>query len=194
MKRFFRHMIRENRVLSGLLGISPILLLSGRLVYALVFSAFLLLYFSLSAFSFWLIDRYLRDSLRLSAKLIMAATFISLADMLVGAFLPLVRADIGIMLPLTLAFLHWYIPVFPPQGKGEKLDLLGLYGSLSGFMLVFISLSAIRELLAYGRVSLDISPWVGQGSLGTPLLLFSTGFGLLFLLAYGKALFAKVAK
>jgi Na+-translocating ferredoxin:NAD+ oxidoreductase RnfA subunit len=191
MNAFSKNLFLENPVLSAYLGIGPILLLSNRLIYALVFSAFYLGYFSLLALSSWMVERYMAKSLHFAAKLLMAALFISLGDMIISAVLPLVRADMGILIPLSLSATPLYIAIFPEQDR-SGVGAGAMYGNLLGFIFVFVFIALIRELLAFGAVDLNLTPWRTSGNRPGVLMIFSSGFGLLFLLAYLRALFAKV--
>jgi hypothetical protein len=220
MKQFLDNLFIKNPVLAGYIGIGPILLLSNRLIYALVFSGFYLAYFSLTALTIWLTERYVAREIRFAAKLLLAASFIALGDIIITSTLPLIRADIGILLPVILASTHLYLPRFLPavdgsmddrpdrvsgedsgEDTGEDAAESGgdagpgaLYGSLFGFVVVFILLSLARELLAYGAVDLNPRPWSAPAGGPGALLLFSGGFGLLLFIAYAKALFAKVVR
>jgi Na+-translocating ferredoxin:NAD+ oxidoreductase RnfA subunit len=197
MKQFLDKLFAQNPILAGYIGIGPILLLSNRLIYALVFSAFYLAYFSLMALSDWLIDKYFMKELRFSGKLLFAAVFIALGDLIITTLMPLVRADMGILLPVILSGTHLYLAIFPEDRSEEapaENRFGALFGNLFGFIGVFLVIALLRELLAYGSIDLNPTPWAGSPSGPTAFFLFSSGFGLLFILAYAKALFEKVMR
>ncbi len=190
MNEFTKGLFRDNPILGAYLGIGPILLMSNRLIYAVVFSGFYLAYFSLMALIIWLIERYMHKSLHFTAKLLMAAVFIALGDLIITATVPLIRADMGILLPLTLAATPMYIALFPGQERSSS-PVATLYGRLLGFLAVFLLIAAVREFLAFGGLDLNISPWRASSNQAGPFMIFSSGFGLLFLIAYCRALFSK---
>lgn len=200
MNNLLRYIFRDNPVLAGFAAVGPLLLLSNRLVYSLGMSAVYIVFFSLMSLIIWLIDRFLLEQLRFSAKIFAAAVLIAVIDMVFTAYFPLIRQDIGVMLPLILTATPFYLQLSlggkgdDESGESVAASLGALYGKMLGFILVLNLIAVIRELLAYGGIDLSLKPWQAGGSGGSALLIFATGFGLLLILAYAKSLFSKVVK
>ncbi|AHC14243.1 Rnf-Nqr domain containing protein [Salinispira pacifica] len=193
MKRFFNNMYQTNTLLFTVAGIGPVLLLSTRLIYSLSISAVLLIYTSLLILMNLIIQNLFDERLWYSARILSAAVWISIIDILVGSFFPLLRSDLGILLPMILVLNQSLLFLLPGELKlpggvsipGDRRDPPALFAGLFGYILLLNFIALLRELISFGSVNLRLRPWDPQ-LLQTPgpFMLFSTVFGALILLAY----------
>lgn len=193
MKHFFQHLYRSNTLLCTVAGIGPILLLSSRLIYSLSISMVLLIYASLLLLMNLIIQNLFDERLWYSARILTAAVWISIIDILMGSFFPLLRSDLGILLPMILVMNQGLMFLLPgevkwPGGKSprtEDREVGALFAGLFGYILLLNFIALLRELISFGSLNMRLRPWDPE-LLQTPgpFMLFSTVFGALLLLAY----------
>ena len=194
MNEILRSLKKKQPFFFTLATVGPLLLLSNRLVYTLSLSLILCLYIVFILLLRLLLEKFLDWRLWFSVELFVAALLIASIDIILTAYLPLLRADMGILLPFILfqgqAFLAIaYPPIsdnevrFREREKTGRTHVVEVCGGLFGYIVMLLLLSLVRELLSYGAISLNIYPWDAGGGAATGIVLFSSVFGLLLLFA-----------
>ena len=191
MSPLLQHLNKKQPFFFALISIGPLLLLSSRLVYALSISFVLLIHISVMLLLRFLIEKFLDRRLWFSVELFMAAVSIAIVDMLMGAYLPLLRADMGILLPCVLfqgqvfllSIYQSSTNAHSDRTKTSVDDLRDIFRGLFGYIAMIIVLSLLRETLSYGTISMNIRPWEATKTAGTIFIIFTSTAGLLFLFA-----------
>lgn len=167
-------------------ALGPLLLLSTRLLYSLSISLILLVHISLMILLRILLEKTVNRRLWFSMELFSAAVCISIIDMLMSAYLPLIRADMGILFPFIFFQGQVFLssPLFLTREEDREKtngdDLIHIYGELFGYIAMLLILALFRELLSYGSISLVLRPWEA-GTRTHAIVMFSSIVGLLFL-------------
>ncbi|QLF94312.1 electron transport complex subunit RsxE [Pseudomonas sp. ABC1] len=183
---------RNNPVLARLLGLCPLLAVSDSLVKALGLGLALLFVLPLSGLGSALATRLGGISMRLPVLLVIAATLVGSADILMQAYTYELHQRLGIFLPL-LASSSLLLASQPAPQRPFAACIDATLTAL-GFLLVLLPMAALRELLGSGRLLDDARLLFGpraegwnllqlDGYPGFPLPLLATGaFTLLGLL------------
>jgi Na+-translocating ferredoxin:NAD+ oxidoreductase subunit E len=178
---------RENPVLIQLLGLCPALAVTNTLAngIAMGLATFFVLLGSSTLVS--LLRSWIPAEVRISAYILIIATFVTLVDMLLAAIVPDIHTALG-------AFIALIVVNCMVLGRQEAFasrrpvgrSVLDAIGTGAGFMVAMVMLSGMREVLGNGTL-LDVpifgpgfEPWIimilppgGFFSLGVILLLMS---------------------
>jgi len=178
---------RENPVLVQLLGLCPALAVTNSVANSLAMSAatfFVLFGSSLLVSS---IKKIVPGDVRISTYILIIATFVTIADMLLEAAVPLVHKELGAFVALIVVncMILGRQEAFASRNSVPRA-LLDAIGMGIGFTIALVLMGGVRELLGNGTL-LGVSvlgptfePWVimilppgGFFTLGVILLLFS---------------------
>lgn len=173
MKILLNGIVRENPVLVLLLGMCPTLGTTSSAINGMGMGLATMFVLMCSNLAISLAKNLIPDMVRIPAYVIIIASFVTLLQMVMQAFVPGLYATLGIFIPLIVvncivlgraeAFAATHSPL------AALIDGLGMG---LGFTLALTLLGAVRELLGTGRVF--------------DLQLYSEDYGmLLFVLAPG---------
>ncbi len=184
---FFRGVWRENPVLVQLLGLCPALAVTNTVANSLAMGLatfFVLVGSSLLVSSF---KSWIPSEVRISAYILIIATFVTMADMILAAVVPDIHKALGAFIALIVVncMILGRQEAFAskrPVGRA----LLDAAGTGAGFIVALFLMGAVREVLGNGTF-LDIplfgggfEPWVimilppgGFFTLGVLLLIFA---------------------
>lgn len=158
---------RENPVLVQLLGLCPTLAVTNTVANSLAMGLatfFVLLGSSLLVSTF---KKMIPHEVRISAYILIIATFVTIADLVLAAVVPLIHKELG-------AFIALIVVNCMILGRQEAFasrrpigrSLLDAVGSGAGFMIALLMMGTLREILGNGSV-LGVSlfgdrfePWV----------------------------------
>jgi len=178
---------RENPVLVQLLGLCPTLAVTNTVANSLAMSAatfFVLLGSSLLVSS---IKRLVPTEVRISSYILIIATFVTIADMLLEAIVPAIHKELGAFVALIVVncIILGRQEAFASRNSigRSALDAVGMG---LGFTLALTMMGAVREVLGNGTLlgwavlGTHYEPWVvmilppgGFLTLGCLLLVFS---------------------
>lgn len=158
---------RENPVLVQLLGLCPTLAVTNTVANSLVMGAattFVLLSSSLMVSS---IRRRVPNAVRISTFILIIATFVTIADLVLQAVVPAIHKSLGAFVPLIVVNC---IILARQEAFASKHPIpravLDAAGNSAGFVLALLVMGTVRELLGSGRL-LGVSvfgdrfePWV----------------------------------
>lgn len=184
---FLRGIWRENPVLVQMLGLCPTLAVTNSVANSLVMGVatwFVLVASSLFVSS---LKRFVPHEVRISTYVLIIATFVTIADMLLQATVPAIHKALGAFVALIVVnciILARQEAFAAKQPVGRSL--LDAAGSGLGFMITLVIMGAVREVLGSGTL-LGMSvfgpgyePWVifvlppgGFLTLGMVLLVLS---------------------
>ena len=152
-KEFTKGIIKENPTLVLLLGTCPTLAISSSALDSLGMgiAATLVLVCSNAVIS--ALKRFIPDSVRIPAFITVIASFVSIVQMLVKAFVPSLDKSLGIFLPLIVVncIILGRAEMFASKNKVWPSVLDGL-GMGCGFTLAITCMGIIRELLGSGTL------------------------------------------
>ena len=178
---------KENPVLVQLLGLCPALAVTNTVANAIAMASATMFVILGSSLLVSLLKRWIPKEVRISAYILIIATFVTLVDLVLNAVVPLIHKELG-------AFIALIVVNCMILGRQEAFaskrpvgrSLLDAAGSGAGFAIALLMMGAFREVLGNGtflNVPLfgpSFEPWVIM--ILPPGGFFTLGF---ILLAFG---------
>jgi H+/Na+-translocating ferredoxin:NAD+ oxidoreductase subunit E len=164
---FFRGVWRENPVLVQLLGLCPALAVTNTVANSIamgVATFFVLLGSSILVSAF---KNVIPKEIRISAYIMIIATFVTIADFLLNALVPEIHKALGAFIALIVVnciILGRQEAFASKQSVGRAI--LDAVGTGIGFIIALLMMGSFRELLGYGSLlgvpffGPDFEPWV----------------------------------
>ena len=151
---FKKGLIKDNPVFVLMLGLCPILSMSAKVDNALgmgVAVTFVLLCYNVIIS---LLRSFIRDTIRIPAFIVVIASFVTIVELVVKAFIPSLSV-LGVYLPLITVncIILGRAEAFASKNTVYKSALDGL-GMGIGFTLALLLIAFIREILGSGSISL----------------------------------------
>lgn len=157
MKKFFNEflkgIIRENPTFVLLLGLCPTLAVSISLINGIgmgIAATFVLLGSNIIVA---MIKQFIPDRIRIPSYIVVIATFVTIAEMLMKAYSPALDRALGIYVPLIVVNC---IVLGRAEAYASRNSVLNsLFDGLGmgvGFTLALILISGVRELLGAGKL------------------------------------------
>lgn len=172
---------KNNPALVQLLGLCPLLAVTGSVVNALGLGFATMMVLVGSNFSVSLIRNHVPDAVRLPAFVMVIASFVTVAELVMQAYTYELYEVLGIFIPLIVtncailgradAF-ACKNPVLPSVIDGFMMAL--------GFTLVLIVLGAMREILGQGVIFSNMDLLFGPSAASWKITLFSDYTDFLF--------------
>ena len=155
----------NNPALVQLLGLCPLLAVSGTVVNALGLGLATLLVLMGSNLAVSLIRHYVSDAVRLPAFVMIIASLVTCAEMLMRAYAYELYQILGIFIPLivTNCAILGRADGFVRKNKPGAALLDGVMMGL-GFAAVLVVLGAIRELIGQGTLFSNMHLLFGEGA------------------------------
>ncbi len=182
MEHFIRNVIPENPVYRSLLGMCPTLAVTGGMASAVtmgVATTFVLLCSNLMVS---LIRHHLKPHLRILVFTLTIATFVTVVDKVLAAYLFEMSLQLGPYIPLIIVNCIIVSRCEACASKqGPTVAVVDALGTGTGFILALASIASVREILGKGTFfGLHVLPesWPGWGIMLLPPGAFLT-LGLL---------------
>jgi Na+-translocating ferredoxin:NAD+ oxidoreductase subunit E len=164
---FLRGVWRENPVVVQMLGLCPTLAVTNSVANGLAMAmatAFVLLGSNLLVSS---LKKWIPHEVRITSYVLIIATFVTIADMLLEAAVPVVHKQLGPFVALIVVncIILGRAEAFASRNSVGR-SLLDALGTATGFTVILVVLSAVRELLGTGSLlGIDVlgprfEPWV----------------------------------
>lgn len=184
---FVKGVWRDNPVFVQVLGMCPMLAVTNSAINALAMGAATFFVLVGSSFLVSLLRRLIPSQVRITAYIIIIATFVTIADFTLKALAPAVHKELGAFIALIVVncLILGRQEAFASRAS-LRLAVADAVGMASGFALALFCLGAVREVLGSGSLfglSLfgpNFEPWVvmilppgGFLMLGLLLLLFN---------------------
>jgi electron transport complex protein RnfE len=149
----WRGISRENPVLVQLLGMCPTMAVTNTLANGLAMGAATLFVLVGSGLVVSLFRKYIAHEVRITSYILIIATFVTLADMILAAILPDISKALGPFMPLIVAncLLLGRAEAFAAK-VGPIRAMADGAGMGLGFTASLSLLSAIREILGNGSI------------------------------------------
>lgn len=151
LKEFLKGLFKENPIFVIILGLCPALAVSTSVENALgmgVAVTFVLLFSNLIISS---LRKTIPEKIRIPCFIVVIASFVTIVDLLMKGFFPLISRRLGIFVPLIVVNC---IIMGRAEAYASKnpvfLSLLDGLGMGLGFALALVVISAVREVLGAG--------------------------------------------
>lgn len=153
LKEFFKGIGSENPIFRLILGLCPALAVSTSVVNGLgmgIAATFVLLG---SNIIISLIRKFIPDQIRIPCFIVIIATFVTIVELMMKAYMPELSKSLGIFVPLIVVncMVFGRAEAFACKENvfNSMLDALGMG---VGFTLALLLISAIREMLGNGTL------------------------------------------
>ncbi len=146
-------LINNNPVLVQLIGLCSVLAVSINVKNAIAMTAAVVFVTTLSNISISLLRKIIPDKIRIPIYIVVIATFVTLVDMFLNAFVPSVYASLGLFIPLIVVncLILARAESFASKNKLLPSAVDGFFSGL-GYGLAIIFLAAVREILGSGAI------------------------------------------
>ncbi len=181
----------NNPALVQLLGLCPLLAVTGSVVNALGLGLATMLVMVGSNISVSLIRNTVSDAVRLPAFVMIIASFTTCTELIMKAFTYELYQILGIFIPLivTNCSILGRADAFASKNNVAASAFDGLMMAI-GFALVLLAVGVIREILGTGQVFADMHLLFGPGAENWTLQLFNNYPGFLIAVLPPGAFFA----
>lgn len=170
----------NNPALVQLLGLCPLLAVTGTVVNALGLGLATMMVLIGSNIIVSLIRHHVSDAVRLPVFVIIIATFVTCAELVMKAFTYELYQILGIFIPLivTNCAILGRAEAFASK---QSVGMAGLDGFMMGlgFLMVLVCLGAVRELLGQGTLLADMQLLFGASAASWTLRPFGEGYSFL---------------
>lgn len=164
---FFRGIWRENPVLIQMLGLCPALAVTNTVENGIAMG--LATFFVLVGSSLFvsLLKRWVPNEVRISTYILIIATFVTVADMLLQALVPEIHKELGAFVALIVVncIILSRQEAFASKNPVGR-SLLDAVGTGFGFIIAMLMMSGLREVLGAGTllghkvIPGHFEPWV----------------------------------
>jgi electron transport complex protein RnfE len=164
---FMRGIWDENPVLIQLLGLCPALAVTNTVANALAMGIATFFVLTGSSFLVSLLKKLIPGEVRISAYILIIATFVTIADFVLAAVVPDIHKELGAFIALIVVncMILGRQEAFAskrPVGRA----LLDAFGTGVGFMIALLMMGGVRELLGngsllgYAVMGPSFEPWI----------------------------------
>ncbi len=157
LKEFTKGIIKENPIFILMLGLCPTLAVSTKVIYGIGMGIAVTFVLLGSNIFISLLKNVIPDKIRIPAYIIVIATFVTIVDYTLHAFVPPLHKALGIFIPLIVVncIILGRAEAFASKNSLWKSILDGL-GMGIGFTLAMTLIALIREILGFGTITLAI--------------------------------------
>lgn len=157
LKEFTKGIIKENPTFVLMLGLCPTLAVSTKVIYGLgmgIATAFVLLG---SNIIISLIKNLIPNKIRIPVYIIVIATFVTIIDYALNAYIPPLHKALGIFIPLIVVncIILGRAEAFASRNSLWK-SILDALGMGLGFIMALLIIALIREILGAGTITLQM--------------------------------------
>lgn len=164
---FMRGVWKENPVLIQMLGLCPALAVTNTVANSLAMGLATFFVLTGSSFLVALLKNWIPREVRISAYILIIATFVTLVDMLLAAIVPEIHKALGAFIALIVVncMILGRQEAFAAKNTVGRA-VLDAFGTGTGFLIALVFMGAFRELLGNGSLlGFDIlgpnfEPWI----------------------------------
>ncbi len=181
--------IKENPTFALVLGMCPTLGVTSSAINGMGMGVATMVVLILSNISISLIKSFVPDKVRIPAFIVVIASFVTIIEMLMQAYVPSLYAALGVFIPLIVVncVILGRAEAFASKNNVFDSALDGI-GIGLGFTLALTAVGAVREVLGMGSI------FGFTFADGVMPLLFILAPGGFIVLGYLMVLFNKIAK
>lgn len=153
LKTLKKGIIEENPTFVQLLGMCPTLAVTTALSNGIGMGLSVTFVLTLSNVLISLLRKIIPQKIRIAAYVVIIATFVTIVDMVLKAFLPSLSSSLGLFIPLIVVncIILARAEAFASKNGVVKSALDGI-GMGLGFTIALSIISAIREILGNGTI------------------------------------------
>ena len=195
-KELTKGIFKENPVFIIMLGMCPTLGVTTQVFNAIGMGAGVIFVLLCSNIIISLLRKVIPDSIRIPSYIVIIASFVTIVEMVMHAYVPAVYSALGVYLPLIVVNCIILGRAEAFANKNNVLDsALDAIGMGVGFTLSLILIAAIREILGAGQITLiNLSESARviisiPGLKDSPIRVMTLAAGALLVIGYLKALF-----
>lgn len=195
-KELTKGIFRENPVFIIMLGMCPTLGVTTQVFNAIGMGAGVIFVLLCSNILISLLRKVIPDSIRIPAYIVIIASFVTIVEMVMHAYVPTVYSALGVYLPLIVVNCIILGRAEAFANKNTVLDsALDAIGMGIGFTLSLCLIAAIREILGAGQITLiNLSESARviitlPGLSSSPIRVMTLAAGALLVMGYLKAFF-----
>jgi len=189
-QNFLKGIIKENPVFVMLLGMCPTLGVTSSAFNGLGMGLATLFVLLMSNIVISLVKSQIPNKVRIPAFIIVIASFVTIVEMVLEAFIPFLYEQLGIFIPLIVVNC---LILGRAEAFASKNDLLSsiidALGMGFGFVIALTVLGAVREILGNG----SLFAWRFVSENANTFILFVLPPGAFIALAYLAVLFNKIS-
>jgi electron transport complex protein RnfE len=164
---FTNGIVRENPVFRLLLGMCPVLAVTTAVENAFWMGLAVLFVLTFSNLIVSSVKSVIPDKIRIPCFIVVIATFVTIVELTMNAFLPEMYEVLGIFIPLIVVNC---IILARAEAFASKNSILNSVadgvGMSVGFTLAIVVISAVRELLGTGNLAFAGASLFGPGGIG----------------------------
>ena len=194
-ERIFNGLVKENPTFIIMLGMCPTLGVSTQVSNALGMGASVLFVLFFSNIVISMLRKVIPDTIRIPSYIVVIASFVTIVEMVLHAFVPSVYAALGVYLPLIVVNCIILGRAEAFANKNTVLDsALDAIGMGIGFTLSLTLIALIREIFGAGTITLfPMGSFSGvitiPGLSESPVRVLTLAAGALLVMGYLKAFF-----
>ncbi len=153
LKDFTRGILKENPVFVALLGMCPLLGVTGFIVNGFGMGMAAMAVLVASSLVVSLLRNYIPPQVRIPCFIAIIATFVTVIDMVLQAFQPVLYEALGVFVPLIVAncVILGRLEAFSSK-KPVARSFFDAVGAGIGFTLALVLLAAVREIVGHGTI------------------------------------------
>jgi len=202
MKELTKGIIKENPVFVLALGLCPSLAVTTQVVNALGMGAGTIFVLISSNIMISLLKDFIPDEIHIPAYIVIIASFVTLVDLVMQAYMPSLSRSLGVFVPLIVVncIILGRAEAFA-SSHGVWDSLKDAIGMGIGFTISLFAIALVREVLGAGTITLfAINSLNFNGVIRIPVLsdaparIFSLSAGALLVMGYLIALFNQIKK
>ncbi len=195
LKEFTKGIFKENPIFVIVLGLCPVLGVSTKVINAIGMSAGVIFVLLGSNIFVSLLKDFIPDKVRIPSYIVIIASFVTMVQMVMEAFMPDLYKSLGVYVPLIVVncIILGRAEAFANKNtiKASILDALGMG---VGFTLALLLISLIREVLGAGTITLfPMGSFSGVIKIpvlvDAPIRVFGLAAGALLVIGFLKAFF-----
>lgn len=190
IKELTKGIFRENPVLMLLLGLCPTLGVSGKFFNAIGMGIGVIFVLVCSNAVISLMKKIIPNQVRIPGYIVIIATFVTIVELMLRAFSPVLYSGLGIFIPLIVVNCIVLGRAEAFAGKNKLLpSILDGLGMGIGFTLSLMLIAFIREILGAGTLTLwesgsTVYRFVIPGLSEAPVSVLATPAGALFVVGF----------
>lgn len=194
-KEFTKGIFKENPIFIIVLGLCPALGVSSKLINAIGMGAGVIFVLLGSNIFVSLLKNFIPNKVRIPAYVVIIASFVTLVEMVMHAYLPSLFESLGVFVPLIVVncLILGRAEAFANKNNisASILDALGMG---IGFTLSLMLIALFREVLGAGTITImALGNFDGvikiPGIYNAPARVFGLSAGALLVMGYLKAFF-----
>lgn len=191
---FFKGIFRMNPTFIIVLGLCPTLAITTSIDNAIGMGLITMFVLVFSEILISLMRKLISSEIRIPSYIVIFAAFVTVAELFMKAYTPLLHKSLGIYIPLVVVNCIIYARCEAFAAKNNIFrSILDALGIGIGFTLALSLLGGIRQLLGSGQLSFFGHTFLNVNSFYSPMMLFLLAPGALLTMGLLLAFFSHMS-